>query len=64
MASGQKTEISEAEHTAPREAWDRIADGYDRYVAPQEAELASEALALVELSPENGSSTSRPGRAG
>lgn len=51
MATEHETEISEAEHTAPREAWDRIADGYDRYVAPREAELASEALALVELSP-------------
>lgn len=32
---------------APREAWDAIAEGYDRYVAPQEAELANEALRLV-----------------
>jgi len=33
------------EHAAPREAWDAIADGYDRHVAPQEEELANEALA-------------------
>jgi ubiquinone/menaquinone biosynthesis C-methylase UbiE len=38
-------------HVAPREAWDAIADGYDRYVAPQEAELAHEALHLVALQP-------------
>jgi ubiquinone/menaquinone biosynthesis C-methylase UbiE len=38
-------------HTAPREAWDAIAEGYDRYVAPQELELAEEALALVGLKP-------------
>ena len=36
-------------HAAPREAWDAIAEGFDRYVAPQEAELASEALRMVGL---------------
>jgi ubiquinone/menaquinone biosynthesis C-methylase UbiE len=39
------------EHVAPPEAWDAIADGYDRYVAPQEVDLASEALRLVGLEP-------------
>jgi ubiquinone/menaquinone biosynthesis C-methylase UbiE len=39
------------EHVAPPEAWDAIAHGYDRYVAPQEAGLASEALHLVGLRP-------------
>jgi len=39
------------EHAAPPEAWDAIADGYDRYVAPQEADLASEALRLARLQP-------------
>jgi ubiquinone/menaquinone biosynthesis C-methylase UbiE len=39
------------EHAAPREAWDAIAKGYDRYVAPQEVDLANEALGLVELQP-------------
>jgi ubiquinone/menaquinone biosynthesis C-methylase UbiE len=39
------------EHAAPREAWDAIAEGYDRYVAPQEVALANEALALVGLKP-------------
>jgi ubiquinone/menaquinone biosynthesis C-methylase UbiE len=38
-------------HAAPVEAWDAIADGYDRYVAPQEADLANEALRLVGLEP-------------
>jgi ubiquinone/menaquinone biosynthesis C-methylase UbiE len=37
------------QHTAPPEAWDAIAAGYDRYVAPQEAALANEALRLVGL---------------
>jgi ubiquinone/menaquinone biosynthesis C-methylase UbiE len=37
------------EHAAPPEAWDAIATGYDRYVAPQEVELANEALGLVGL---------------
>ena len=36
---------------APREAWDAIADGYDRYVAPGEARLAQEALKLAGLKP-------------
>ena len=49
------TSASEAtktdEHVAPPEAWDAIAEGYDRYVAPQEAELADEALRLVALEP-------------
>ena len=39
------------EHGATRDAWDAIADGYDRYVAPQEADLANEALRLVGLQP-------------
>jgi len=39
------------EHAAPREAWDAIAQGYDRYVAPQEVDLANEALRLVRLTP-------------
>jgi ubiquinone/menaquinone biosynthesis C-methylase UbiE len=39
------------EHAAPPEAWDAIADGYDRYVAPQEVDLANEALRLVGLEP-------------
>jgi ubiquinone/menaquinone biosynthesis C-methylase UbiE len=39
------------EHAAPMEAWDAIAEGYDRYVAPQEEALANEALGLVGLKP-------------
>lgn len=38
-------------HAAPREAWDAIAVGYDRHVAPQEGALANEALGLVGLRP-------------
>ena len=37
------------ERAAPWAAWDALATGYDRYVAPQEAELANEALALAGL---------------
>jgi ubiquinone/menaquinone biosynthesis C-methylase UbiE len=37
------------EQAAPREAWDAIAEGYDRHVAPQEAALADEALRLAGL---------------
>ena len=39
------------DHVAPPEAWDAIAEGYDRYVAPQEVDLANEALRLVGLEP-------------
>lgn len=39
------------EHAAPPEAWAAIAEGYDRYVAPQELDLANEALELVGLAP-------------
>jgi ubiquinone/menaquinone biosynthesis C-methylase UbiE len=37
------------EHFAPAEAWDAIAAGYDRHVAPAEAELAGAALELARL---------------
>src|SRR5688572_440384 len=37
------------EHVAPPEAWSAIAEGYDLYVAPQEVDLANEALRLVGL---------------
>jgi ubiquinone/menaquinone biosynthesis C-methylase UbiE len=39
------------DHAAPPEAWDAIAEGYDRYVAPQELDLANEALRLAGLEP-------------
>jgi ubiquinone/menaquinone biosynthesis C-methylase UbiE len=45
MTTGSQTD----QHAAPPEAWDAIAAGYDRYVAPQEAALANEALRLVGL---------------
>ena len=47
----QRESATELEHVAPPEAWDSIADGYDRFVAPQEEELANEALKLVGLKP-------------
>lgn len=39
------------QQAAPREAWDAIAVGFDRYVAPQEQDLAHEALMLAGLRP-------------
>lgn len=39
------------DQAAPPEAWDAIAAGYARHVAPQEADLAEEALALARLAP-------------
>ena len=39
------------QHAAPPEAWDAIAEGYDRHVSPQEVDLANEALGLVGLEP-------------
>jgi ubiquinone/menaquinone biosynthesis C-methylase UbiE len=51
MTTNQGEATGAEEHTAPPEAWDAIAEGYDRYVAPQEVDLASEALRLVGLEP-------------
>ena len=39
------------QHTAPPEAGTPSPEGYDRYVAPQEVDLADEALRLVGLEP-------------
>jgi ubiquinone/menaquinone biosynthesis C-methylase UbiE len=49
MNTTQSAGAGTEEHAAPREAWDAIAEGYDRYVAPREAALANEAIRLVEL---------------
>jgi ubiquinone/menaquinone biosynthesis C-methylase UbiE len=49
MAATQEHATTTDERAAPWAAWDALATGYDRYVAPQEAELANEALALVGL---------------
>jgi ubiquinone/menaquinone biosynthesis C-methylase UbiE len=51
MTASQDEATTTEEHAAPPEAWDAIAEGYDRYVAPQEVELANEALRLVGLAP-------------
>jgi ubiquinone/menaquinone biosynthesis C-methylase UbiE len=49
MATIQERTTATDERAAPWAAWDALATGYDQYVAPQEAELANEALALVGL---------------
>ena len=51
MTASQGEATRTEQHFAPPEAWDAIAEGYDRYVAPQEAALANEALRLVGLEP-------------
>jgi ubiquinone/menaquinone biosynthesis C-methylase UbiE len=51
MTTSQDEATGTQEHVAPPEAWDAIAEGYDRYVAPQEVDLAIEALHLVGLQP-------------
>jgi ubiquinone/menaquinone biosynthesis C-methylase UbiE len=51
MTTSQGEATTADEHVAPPEAWDAIAEGYDRYVAPQEVELATEALRLAGLEP-------------
>jgi ubiquinone/menaquinone biosynthesis C-methylase UbiE len=51
MSTTQNEATTTDEHAAPPEAWDAIAEGYDRYVAPQELDLANEALGLVGLAP-------------
>lgn len=49
MSTNHNAATATEEHVAPPEAWDAIAEGYDRYVAPQEADLANEALHIVAL---------------
>jgi ubiquinone/menaquinone biosynthesis C-methylase UbiE len=49
MTPSQGEARTTEEHAAPVEAWDAIAEGYDRYVAPREVDLAAEALRLVGL---------------
>lgn len=51
MTARQDDHTETEDHAAPREAWDAIATGYDRYVTPKEEALAREALALVGLQP-------------
>ena len=51
MTTRQDEARGAEEHTAPVEAWDAIANGYARYVAPQEVALAEEALRLAGLEP-------------
>ena len=49
MTTSQGEATTTDEHAAPPEAWDAIAEGYDRYVAPREVDLANEALRLIGL---------------
>jgi ubiquinone/menaquinone biosynthesis C-methylase UbiE len=49
MTTSQGDVTTAEEHAAPPEAWGAIAEGYDRYVAPQEIDLANEALRLAAL---------------
>jgi ubiquinone/menaquinone biosynthesis C-methylase UbiE len=51
MTTSQGEATRTEQHTAPPEAWYAIAEGYDRYVAPQEVDLANQALRLVGLEP-------------
>ena len=49
MSTSQGEATTTDDHVAPPEAWDAIAEGYAMYVAPQEVDLANEALRLVGL---------------
>ena len=49
--TGQGEVTIAEEHAPPPEAWGAIAEGYDRFVAPQEVDLASEGLRLAGLRP-------------
>jgi ubiquinone/menaquinone biosynthesis C-methylase UbiE len=49
MTAIQERATMTNERAVPWAAWDALAAGYDQYVAPQEAELANEALALAGL---------------
>ena len=50
MVSGEVA-VTQDEHAAPVEAWDAIAEGYERHVTPTEVPLAGEALSLAGLKP-------------
>jgi len=50
MVSGEVA-VTHDEHAAPVEAWDAIAEGYERHVTPTEVPLANEALSLAGLKP-------------
>lgn len=52
MTTSQDEATTTEEHVAQPDGWDAIAEGYDRYVAPQEVELANEALRLAGLEPD------------
>jgi ubiquinone/menaquinone biosynthesis C-methylase UbiE len=51
MTASRGEATTKEEHAAPPQAWDAIAEGYDRFVAPQEVDVANEALRLAELGP-------------
>ena len=51
MTTSQGEATTPEEHAAPPEAWGAIAEGYDRYVAPQEVDLANAGLRLAGLRP-------------
>jgi ubiquinone/menaquinone biosynthesis C-methylase UbiE len=52
MTTSSQGEATTAEEpAAPPEAWGAIAEGHDRFVAPQEVDLANEALRLAGLRP-------------
>jgi len=51
MSTSQGEATTTDDHVAPPEAWDAIAEGYAMYVAPQEVDLANDALRLVGLEP-------------
>ena len=51
MTTSQDEATRTEQHAAPPEAWDAIAEGYDRFVAPQEVDLANQALRRVGLQP-------------
>ena len=63
MSTSQGEAATTEEHAAPPEAWDAIAEGYDRYVAPRRPTSPTRRSALPGSGPASGSSTSRQGPA-
>lgn len=51
MTRQEEKTIDNEDRPGEHEAWDKIAEGFDRYVAPQEADLANEALTVAGLKP-------------
>jgi hypothetical protein len=62
MSMRQDSVTTTDEHAAPRQAWDAIAEGYDRYVAPRRSSWPTRRSRWQVSDPASGSLTSLRGQ--